>query len=187
MTICAVLVWLACGGSLARAQTLYFRNNLTTDIVIELKAAQRNVPTTLMVAQGGTAAFDLVSAGPFDVIVTPFGAANQGQPVANDVVFFKRAVDLKAIATQMNGNIVEVRGIFDFMSARSNGGLLVDEDRVAVTVEFPIANETRPLMGVLRKLCTRGQWEAYWQGNFSLPAYQPPAAAPAPPPTDADN
>src|SRR5882672_3864178 len=106
---------LAISVSLASGDTLYFRNELSTDITIQLKAAQHDLPTTLTVARGERAAFDLVSNGPFDVIVTPISSPNQRRPSANDIVFFKRAVDLRAIAREMNGNVVIVRGVFDFI------------------------------------------------------------------------
>jgi len=168
-----------CGiASDATAQRIvFFRNDLTTDVTIQLRAAGREFPTSLNVRQGRTAAFELVSDGPFDISAIPF---NRQGAAADDVVFLKQAVDLQELTAQMNGNVISVKGVHNFLSARQLGGLALNEDRVLVTIELPLRGREEPLMGALYPLCLRNRWEDYFAGRSSIPGLPVPSDAPAP-------
>src|SRR5262245_34595682 len=114
---CIVIGIVLMSGSRGDCQIVRFRNELNTAITMQLKSAQSETPTTFELDRGKIAAVNLVSAGPFDVVVIPHQSSRSG-PRNSDVVFGKGSVDLKRLAREMNGAPISVKGIFDFLSAR---------------------------------------------------------------------
>jgi hypothetical protein len=125
-------------GSSASAQgVIFFRNNLTAPQGIDLTLVTSQNPggTTVFIPQGGVAAFNLLSVGPFTLIA---------KPRDDSATFTRQGVDLRTVLTGMNGNVVDVRGVFDDdLRFNAVGGFVV-ERRVAVTYTFPLRLDSRP-------------------------------------------
>jgi hypothetical protein len=161
---------------------IFFRNDLTTAVILTLRSPQNPAGTSRRLEVGESVGFELITDGRFTIAV---------KSLDDGVTFVRQGVDLQTVLDGIGqNNTVSMQGIFDCeLGFDAEGGIVV-ERRLGVTFTFRLQFDPKPFTITAtpngpvfsRWRCLSMPRPARPQIYNQNPQFGVPNAAPAPPP-----